>query len=275
MPRSAKRRKVYRRRSTKYTNRRRSYGRRRRVYRRRRRFGGSKRILRVPTQLQQICFKTFKWTNESLKQLTIPNGAYGVSRQINLNNLYQCDSASTPPELIPRLQEFCALYLFCKVHACKVTVKFYVSDRSQTGATITAPLKCYIAAIPYGQSLPSMGTSTDTNNLDRYIEGNPYYCTKSILGSDSNNPGMITLNKYYKNSALLGNKKTYDALTLWDQPISTAGSVLLTGPTNVIGCQAGVMTANRQPAGAGGIYVGFEVSCKYYVKFWGNKYQIE
>lgn len=267
---------------TKSYRRRRSVRPRRKGIYRRRRYGGrrrfgrrfSRRILRIPTQLQQVCLKKFKWINETSKQLTIVGGTYGSARQININNLYQCDSGSTPPEAIPRLQELCALYLFCKVYACKVTARFYIADKSQTGATVTAPLKVYIAAIPYGQTLPSLAAAASTKDFDRYIEGNPFYCTKAILGSDSNSPGMVTLTKYFKVSSLLGNKKEYDALSIWDQPIPTGSIILNAGPTANTGVNVGVIIANQTTI-ASNIFVGCDISCVYYTKFWGNKFQVE
>lgn len=273
MPRSSRRTKTYRRRRTyKPRGQFRKY---RRYGRRLRRNYGSKRVMRIPTQMQQTCLKKFKWINETVKQLLIPISNVGTIRQINLNSLWKCDNASVNPESIPRLQELCQLYLFCKVYACKVTARFYISDKSQTGANVTAPLKCFIAAIPYGQSLPGLSAVPNAQDFERYVEGNPYYCKRAIVSSDSNSPGMVTLTKYYKISSLVGNKLEFNASNIYNQPIPSTASTLTAGPTNLIGCAVGAMIANQQTSATSNIYIGCDISCIYYTKFWGNKYQVE
>lgn len=152
----------------------------------------------------------------------------------------------------------------------KYTVSFSTSSSTQVGASY--PLRCYIAYIPYGQSLPTASTAAGVKNLEDYIIGNPRYCAHRTLQSEGNTPNLVTVSKYFKIANLMGNPLEYKASSSWNQPITASGPSAQ--PVNLTGVNIGVNVLDYTTAPAANSYVTVDVRATFYVKFWGLRMEL-
>jgi len=265
--------KMYRRRSRSQFRRRpiRKYGRR---FKRRRGFRRYRRTLNIPTQLQNITFKKFKYTENANTFLLITDNTFGTQRQFNINSLWSPNNFSAGVNM-PTLQELSSLYLNCKVFACKMSVRFFNLSANQTGLgqiAGTSPMTCYIATIPYGQTLPSPTTLSGWEQMKDYITGNPRYCAHKTLNQTGNDQSIIKLTKYYHIGRLLGNDLQFKATPTWNQPINSAGPTA--NPTNITGCQVGAILADNSLI-TSSYKIGITVDMTFYCKFWGMRFETQ
>lgn len=213
--------------------------------------------------------KKFKWQDTNNAAITVFATNFGNVKEYIINTLY--NPVGTVVATMPALQEMCRLYLFAKVYAAKVSVTFQAPSQVQNPGSDMPGCMCYIAAVPYGQSIPNGSTLTGWGQLRDYVVGNPRYCGYRTLGSTYNAPNMVRLHKYYKIGNLVGNPLEYRASSDWDQPIGSSSPSA--NPTKTQTVQVGVVLQNNTP-----ITQNFDVvistSITYYVKFWGFKYQV-
>jgi len=182
-----------------------------------------------------------------------------------MNNLYKPDGGVQAN--MPTLEEFCSMFMFCKVNACKLS--FTVTAAPQGSYAVCA----YIATKPYLNTLPIGLDVNSWENLKAYIYGNPRYCRYTILNSTYNPPVMKKLSRYYKIGNLQGNMLQFKTDLDYNQPISSTGPT--DNPAKVQKLQCGVLLQDQNDiVGGGTIDYKVTVTMTFYVKFWGLRYEI-
>lgn len=218
-----------------------------RVYKARKRYvrRGRKntRVARWGAMLPYRCRKTFTWTDSSGtgRDFQIGIGLWGDVSAFNMNSLYQPNASTAGPALIPSLSELCSIYGGCKVVKVKYNVKYIAIQNQSVAETGNQPIRCFIAAQPYGQSLPGFSTAATTAQMEEYYVGNPADCKIGILqswGAGTNQD--ITLTKTFRVNKFFGNSLEYSALQAYDQGIPASSTTLTANPTAVVQCQIGI-----------------------------------
>lgn len=247
---------------------------RKRVVRRTRRHGNN--LSRVGTMFPYRMRKTFTWTDSTAAGRTyqIAIGGWGDAASFNMNSLYQPNTAVSGPALIPSLTECCSIYNVCKVVKVKYIVKFLALQIQTVSEAGNQPLRIFLAAIPYGQSLPGFSTAATTAQMEEYYVGNPKDCKIGILqsfGSGTNQD--VTLAKSFNVKKFFGNSLEYQSNTSFDQPIPATTTTLTSNPTNVIQMQMGVnvLTPSAATTAINCILIP---TLKITVEFWNRKGQL-
>nr|WAE42396.1 MAG: capsid protein [Cressdnaviricota sp.] len=249
------------------------YRQRKRVIRKNRRHTT---LVKTMTQFPAKIRKEFTWTDTTTsgRSYTISIGAWADTDFYNLNNLYAPNSSVGGPALIPSLSEMASLYNNCKVIKCKLNIKFFALQNQSVAETGNQPLRVFIVAVPFQQTLPLFGTAATTAQMEEFFVGNPSYCRTGYLQSwgDVGKP-CVTLNKTYIMKRLYGNSVEYSANSNFDQPIPAASNTLTVAPTNNLQAYVGINVLTPTAATTA-ITIIMIPTFRWTVEFWNRKGQL-